>query len=106
MPRTKLSTEARAALETMRNRLGVGSPEQRTRHKQLIATRKAIRAALAAGPATVPQLALQIGLPTAETLWHVTAMKKYGEIQETGQDGDYPLYAQLRRESSSGLGHD
>lgn len=106
MPPTKLSAEAQAALKAMRNRLGVGSPEQRTRYKQLIATRKAIRAALAAGPATVPQLALQIGLPTAETLWHVTAMKKYGEIQERGQDGDYPLYARSQQESSIGLGDD
>jgi hypothetical protein len=102
MPPIKLSNEQKAALKVMRDRLGVGSPEQRVRHKQLMAARKAIRAALDTEPATVPQLASQIDLPTAETLWHVTAMKKYGEIEELGQDGDYPRYALSRREDSTG----
>lgn len=41
-----------------------------------------IKKALAAGPRTVPQLAQASGLSTADALWCVMAMKKYGQVAE------------------------
>lgn len=55
--------------------------------------RKAIATALKPGPATVPQLAQATSLPAHEVLWHLAGMRKYGEVQETGQAGDYMTYA-------------
>jgi predicted transcriptional regulator len=46
-------------------------------------------------PKTVPEVAVASGLPTHEVLWHLTAMKKYGLVAETGMCGDYPLYIKV-----------
>jgi len=46
---------------------------------------------------TVPEIALQCGLPSQDVLWHVTALKKYGQVVETGMSGEYYLY-QLTQE--------
>ncbi|MEA3336649.1 MAG: winged helix-turn-helix transcriptional regulator [Chloroflexota bacterium] len=60
--------------------------------KQQQGIRKSLRRALQAGPHSVPQLADQVGLSAPEVLWHVAAMKKYGQIVETGLDEDYEYY--------------
>jgi len=62
------------------------------RNKRRQAARKRVRVALAGGPATVPALAGATGLPAREVLWHVAAMRKYGELAEVGMDGDYCTY--------------
>ena len=41
----------------------------------------------------MPDIAGASGLPAHEVLWHITAMKKYDLVIETGQDGDYYSYA-------------
>jgi predicted transcriptional regulator len=41
---------------------------------------------------TVPEIALQSGLPSRDVLWHVTALRKYGQVVETGMCGEYYLY--------------
>jgi predicted transcriptional regulator len=46
-------------------------------------------------PKTVPEVAAATGLPSHEVLWHLTAMKKYGIVAETGMCGDYPLYQRV-----------
>ena len=88
-----LTTEQRQALFVLRESLGGISEEKRQTQKRMVGTRKAIRAALACGAATVPQLAERTGIAAHEVLWHVTAMRKYGGVQESGEEGDYPLYA-------------
>ncbi len=40
----------------------------------------------------VPEIAALAGLPASEVLWHITAMKKYGLVLETGMCGEYYLY--------------
>ncbi len=46
-------------------------------------------------PKTVPEVAAEINLPSHEVLWHLTAMKKYGIVAESGMCGDYPLYRKV-----------
>lgn len=46
-------------------------------------------------PKTVPEIAQEVGLPTHEVLWYVTASKKYGILAEAGMCGDYPLYTRV-----------
>lgn len=45
------------------------------------------------GAQTVPQLAAAIGAGTAETLWYVAALKKYGQVVEAKKEGAYFSYA-------------
>lgn len=42
---------------------------------------------------TIPELAAATGTSTAETLWFVASLKKYGEIKEAEKDGSYFKYA-------------
>ena len=46
-------------------------------------------------PKTVLEVAAAINLPTHEVLWHMTALKKYGIVAESGMCGDYPLYSRV-----------
>jgi hypothetical protein len=91
------SSEQRAALKAtlkkLRDERGAAVDEITRRNKERQAARKKVRAALAAGPATVPTIAAASGLPTHDVLWHVAAMRKYGDLVETGTDGDYCTYA-------------
>ena len=57
-----------------------------------VAARRKIRTELAKGPATVPALAGVCGITPREVLWHVAAMRKYGELTEDAQEGDYFTY--------------
>ncbi|MBN1538276.1 MAG: helix-turn-helix transcriptional regulator [Anaerolineales bacterium] len=46
-------------------------------------------------PKTVPEVAEAVDLPSQEVLWHLTTMKKYGLVVESGMCGDYPLYQKV-----------
>lgn len=46
-------------------------------------------------PKTVLEVAAATNLPTHEVLWHMTALKKYGIVAESGMCGDYPLYSRV-----------
>jgi hypothetical protein len=61
-------------------------------HQEHVVDRRKIRAALAKGPVTVPELARACALPTRTVLWHLAAMRKYGELVEDAQVGDYFNY--------------
>ena len=54
------------------------------------------------GAQTVPDIAAATGASTAETLWYVAALKKYGDIKEAQKDGDYFRY-ELAEASAAGL---
>ncbi|MEE4607293.1 MAG: hypothetical protein V2L15_00265 [Desulfobacteraceae bacterium] len=56
-------------------------------------TIQAIREFLEIDPATVPQIAEAVGIPTATVLWFVAGMKKYGQIVEAGEADSYFRYA-------------
>jgi predicted transcriptional regulator len=66
--------------------------------KEQKAVRRQICQAMTDGPKTVPEVAEGSGLPANEVLWHITAMKKYDLVVETGMDGEYYQY-QLAEES-------
>jgi predicted transcriptional regulator len=64
--------------------------------------RRRLQRALQGGPSTVPRLAAATGMPPHEVLWHVTAMKKYGMVEEAGMDeaGEYYTYCLPKKEGS------
>ncbi len=59
-------------------------------HKKVIG---AIKDQLKDGARTVPEIAAATGTSTAQTLWFVATLKKYGEIKEAQKDGSYFKYA-------------
>jgi hypothetical protein len=92
---TQTSEQKRALKETLKSLRAerAGIVETATQqNKQRLAARRKIRTELAKGPATVPALAGACGLTPREVLWHVAAMRKYGELTEDAQDGDYFTY--------------
>jgi hypothetical protein len=82
----------KAVLRKLRDERGTAVDEIARRNKERHAARKKVRAAMAGGAATVPAIAETCGLPTKDVLWHVAAMRKYGDLVETGTDGDYCTY--------------
>lgn len=66
--------------------------------KEQQSIRKTLERALQGAPRSVPQLAKQVGVSADVVLWHITAMKKYGLVEETELDesGDYYLYRLLK----------
>jgi predicted Rossmann fold nucleotide-binding protein DprA/Smf involved in DNA uptake len=64
--------------------------------KETRTVRKKLSEALSEGPKTVPELALETGIPSPQVLWHLTSMKKYGKVGEGDQSGDYFQYVLLK----------
>lgn len=88
-----LTAEQKKALAALRESIGGITNEKRQAQKHLLTARKALVKFLEQQPATVPQIAAALEMPSDEALWHVTGMRKYGKVTEVGEDGDYPLYA-------------
>ncbi len=100
----KISAEQRQALKELRERMGEDLARRVEENKEAIRRKKAIREFLSGRPATVPEIAAAVGLPKDRALWLVTAMKKYGEVREEDQDGDYIRYALTEETESAGQG--
>jgi hypothetical protein len=82
-----------SALAALREERG-GVPQallQAVKEQQRI--RRLLKSALDQGPRTVPDLAADCGLATHLVLWHLMAMRRYGDVVEAGESGRYPLYA-------------
>jgi DNA-directed RNA polymerase specialized sigma subunit len=60
--------------------------------KEQQAVRKTLSRVLQGQPRSVPEIAAATGLPPHEVLWHITAMKKYGEVVDDGMDDDFEYY--------------
>jgi len=73
-------------------------------NRQRRATRKRVRAELSKGPATVPAVASASGLSTMEVLWHIAAMRKYGELVEDQKVGDYFTYRLVDKDNDVDAG--
>ena len=105
MAMNPLGTEQKQALAVLRARLGGISEEKRQAQKHLLAARKAIQKFLEMRPATIPQIAEALSMPSDEALWHVTGMRKYGKVAEAGEDGDYLLYSLVPGEQKTAASH-
>lgn len=84
--------DAKQALKIFRERMGGLTEAKKAYQKTHRDARKRIGEALKGGPKTVPALAAETGLPGQDVLWHLMAMKRYGELVEVGQAGDYFAY--------------
>jgi predicted transcriptional regulator len=94
MTTRKEAQERTAALVALRKKHEASVTRTQELVKEQNAVRKRLRAALQEGPMTVPDLARKTDLPSERVLWHITAMRKYDLVVETGIDeaGEYYLY--------------
>ena len=83
----------KSAIAVLRERQGGMSDEMKAYYKRFNEVRKQLKTALSHGYATIPELATTTKLPSDEVLWHVMAMKEYGQVVEGEQRGDYLTYA-------------
>jgi hypothetical protein len=93
---------ARSALAVLREKRG-GVPQallDAVKEQQRI--RRLLKAALGEGPRTVPDLSAACALPSHAVLWHLMAMRRYGEVVEAGESERYPLYALTKRPEAKG----
>jgi len=66
--------------------------------------RRKVVAQMGTEPVSVRQIATAAGLPTDRVLWHIAAMRKYGQLAEApDKDGDYYTYV-LTQEAKAGRG--
>lgn len=98
---TKEDAKKRAILL---KRLRAEHQETVERTQALLKEQKAVRRQICQpmrdGPKTIPELAEHTGIPAHEILWHITAMKKYDLIVETGMCGEYYLYQRAEEAKS------
>jgi hypothetical protein len=89
---TKTAGRAPSALSALRESRGGVSPVMKAWLKDQQDVRKRLRATLARGPRTVPEAAADAGLTPALTLWHLMAMRRYGEVTEAGERDRFVVY--------------
>jgi len=82
-----------AAIKGFKERHGKPSSELLQRHRHNTQCISALKKVLVTGEKTIPQAAVATGLKSDEVVWYVNAMKKYGQVVITGEDGDYKTYA-------------
>jgi biotin operon repressor len=74
--------------------------------KRMKAQKKAVKAImdqLENQPLTVPQIAAATGSASAQVLWYIAALKKYGQVIEAEKDGSYFKYALAAKKVADNL---
>jgi len=98
---TPVDTQKRGTLlKQLREQHKASAERTQALLKEQKAIRRQLCQALRDGPKTVPEIAAAAELPAHRVLWHLTAMKKYDLVEETGMCGEYYLYG-LAREAKS-----
>ena len=92
-PQIEKPAKEKTPLTLLRERRGGMSDELKEYFKLQQQTRKGLREALREGPKSVPELAVLLNLEKSTTLWHLMAMRRYGEVVEVAEQNGYPLYA-------------
>jgi hypothetical protein len=88
----KAKPKPKRPIEVLRDRQGGLSKDLKEFFNEQQRIFKAIRAALAAGPRTVPQLAAECGFDPPKAMWHVMALRRDGEVVDDAERDGYVLY--------------
>jgi hypothetical protein len=79
-------------IDELRERRGGISPDLKAYFSEQQKVFKSLRTALGNGPRTSPQLARECNLPTPVVVWHVMAMRRYGEVLDGPEQDRQLLY--------------
>ena len=80
------------AIEVLRERHGGMSKELKEYFNEQQKIYKALRAALKTGPRTVPELAKECSLPSPIVMWHLMALRRYGQVLDGPEENGYLRY--------------
>ncbi len=80
------------AIEVLRERHGGMSKELKEYFNEQQKIYKALRAALKNGPRTVPELAKECSLPSPTVMWHLMALRRYGQVLDGPEENGYLRY--------------
>jgi hypothetical protein len=83
----------RTPIQILRAKRGGVPKDLLARNREQRRLLKRLKAALEDGPRTVPEVAAATGLETGEVLWHLMALRKFGEIVEGEEREGYFEYA-------------
>lgn len=86
------TSKPKRPIDILRERHGGISKELKEYFNTQQRVRKALKAALQTGAKTVPQLAAESGVDAAAVLWHLMAMRRYGEVVDGPEQDGYVLY--------------
>ena len=91
-PSAEKKDKPKRPIEILRDRQGGMSKELKEYFNEQQRIFKAIKAALKAGPKTVPQLAAECKLEPPKTMWHVMALRRDGDLVDDAEQDGYLLY--------------
>jgi hypothetical protein len=91
-PQVEKPVKEKTPLTILRERRGGMSDELKEYFKEQQRIRKALREALKGGAKSVPEIAAACSLDKQSTLWHLMALRRYGEVVEASEKNGYPLY--------------
>ncbi|MCK4871673.1 MAG: hypothetical protein KAS72_03000 [Phycisphaerales bacterium] len=97
----KKTAKTQRTAVALRKQLGGAPHEVLKRNKEQNRLRRTIVDAMRQGSATVPEIAETTKLPSHQVLWHLMAMKKYGEVVEGDQQGDYFKYVLVQKQEKA-----
>ncbi len=80
------------SIDILREKRGGASEALKEYVKNQHRVKKLLHDALKTGPMTVPQLAARCQLDPSLLLWHLMAMRRYGEVVEGREQNGYFLY--------------
>ena len=83
---------AKAALKALRKERKAFIKAATAKMKGQKKTIQSITDQLQGGARTIPDIAKATGVSTAEILWYVATLKKYGKVKEAEKDGGYFKY--------------
>ena len=92
-PTAAKETKGRGTIAVLRQRTGGMSPRLKEYFKEQQRIRKVLRRALESGPMTIPELATACTLASPVVMWHVMAMRRYGELIEGDEKNGYMVYS-------------
>lgn len=84
--------DKREAMKALRKERGDMIEIAQQRLKEQTRIRKEIARVLKVGPQTAPAVSAATGISTEVVFWHLMALRKYGQVVEAGEDGDYYRY--------------
>ena len=85
------------AIDVLRERQGPLREEFRERYKESNRIKKGISKTLRAKARTVPEISHELKVASDVVLWHLMAMKRYGEVVEAERRGAYYSYAAVEK---------
>ncbi len=89
---SKAAEKPKRPIEVLRERRGGMSKELKAYFNEQQRIYKALRAALRNGPRTVPELAKECGIPAPTVMWHLMALRRYGQVLDGPEENGYLRY--------------